>query len=175
MVAAYDARGVDKAAQARVRVPAVQVRQGRRVYLSLGGEEPLAVRGGPMRSSPRQGAWSDIERRADGGDVGRRRHAATRSEEHASCKAAPLQRACAELEASNDAREAYAPRIEGLDMSARLAELRTLGMPALRGKWRRLFRRDAPRLSRDQMIRSIAFTAFRKPRSAACRTQSNGN
>ena len=30
-------------------------------------------------------------------------------------------------------------------------------MPALRGEWRRLFRRDAPRLSRDQMIRMIAY------------------
>ena len=30
-------------------------------------------------------------------------------------------------------------------------------MPALRSEWRRLFRRDAPRLSRDQMIRVIAY------------------
>jgi len=30
-------------------------------------------------------------------------------------------------------------------------------MPALRSEWRRLFRRDAPRVSRDQMIRVIAY------------------
>ena len=118
----------------------------------------------PIDRAPRQGARSDIERRADGSDVGRRRHAAKRSEEDASSKAAPVQRAGGELEASNAARKACAPRTEGLDISARLAELRTLGMPALRGEWRRLFRRDAPRSSRDQMIRVIAYriqeTAF---------------
>lgn len=46
---------------------------------------------------------------------------------------------------------------EGQDISARLAELTTLGMPALRSEWRRLFRREPPRLSRDQMMRVIAY------------------
>ena len=41
--------------------------------------------------------------------------------------------------------------------SARLAELTTLGVPALRSEWRRLFRREPPRLSRDQMMRVIAY------------------
>jgi len=66
-------------------------------------------------------------------------------------------RAAGELKASNAEREAYAPRVEGLDVPARLVELRTLGMRALRSEWRRLFRRDAPRVSRDQMIRVIAY------------------
>ena len=42
-------------------------------------------------------------------------------------------------------------------VSGRLAELTTLGVPALRSEWRRLFRREPPRLSRDQMIRVIAY------------------
>ncbi|MGH6799709.1 MAG: DUF2924 domain-containing protein [Roseiarcus sp.] len=50
-----------------------------------------------------------------------------------------------------------APRIEGQDVSARLAELTTLGMPTLRSEWRWLFRREPPRLSRDQMVRVIAY------------------
>jgi hypothetical protein len=111
----------------------------------------------PIDVAPRQGARSDVERRAGSGDVRGRGHAAKQSGEGASSEPAPVQRAAGELKTSNAAREAYAPRIEGLDVSARLAELRTLGMPALRSEWRRLFRRDAPRLSRDQMIRVIAY------------------
>lgn len=42
-------------------------------------------------------------------------------------------------------------------VSAQLAELTTLGLPALRSEWRRLFRREPPRLSRDQMMRVIAY------------------
>jgi hypothetical protein len=42
-------------------------------------------------------------------------------------------------------------------VSSLLAELTTLGVPALRSEWRRLFRREPPRLSRDQMIRVIAY------------------
>ena len=42
-------------------------------------------------------------------------------------------------------------------VSAQLAELTTLGVPALRSEWRRLFRREPPRLSRDQMMRVIAY------------------
>jgi len=42
-------------------------------------------------------------------------------------------------------------------ISAQLAELTTLGLPSLRSEWRRLLRREPPRLSRDQMMRVIAY------------------
>jgi Protein of unknown function (DUF2924) len=45
----------------------------------------------------------------------------------------------------------------GQKASARLVELTTLGLPALRSEWRPLFRREPPRLSRDQMVRLIAY------------------
>lgn len=104
--------------------------------------------------APRQGAPADIERRADDGG---RRHGAKPSREGASSEAAPVHRAVGELKTSNDARAAYASRAEASNVSARLVELTSLAMPALRSEWRRLFRRDAPRLSRDQMIRVIAY------------------
>ena len=45
----------------------------------------------------------------------------------------------------------------GQKVSAPLVELTTLSMPALRSEWRRLFRREPPRLSRDLMMRVIAY------------------
>lgn len=42
-------------------------------------------------------------------------------------------------------------------VSSLLAELATLGLPALRSEWRRLFRREPPRFSRDQMMRMVAY------------------
>jgi len=47
--------------------------------------------------------------------------------------------------------------LAGQEVSARLAELTALGVSALRSEWRRLFRREPPRLSRDQMMRVIAY------------------
>ncbi len=85
----------------------------------------------PIDVAPPQGARSDVERRADSGDVRRRGHAAKQSGEGASSQTAPVQRAAGELKASNAARAAYAPRTEGLDVSAQLAELRTLGALAV--------------------------------------------
>jgi len=42
-------------------------------------------------------------------------------------------------------------------LSERLAALPTLSLEELRREWRRLYRTDAPRLSRDIMMRAIAF------------------
>jgi Protein of unknown function (DUF2924) len=42
-------------------------------------------------------------------------------------------------------------------VAARLAELATLDLPDLRREWRQLFRREPPRLSRDQMMRVVAY------------------
>ena len=42
-------------------------------------------------------------------------------------------------------------------VAARLAELATLDLPDLRQEWRQLFRREPPRLSRDQMLRTVAY------------------
>jgi hypothetical protein len=42
-------------------------------------------------------------------------------------------------------------------MSDRLAVLSTLSLGDLRLEWRRLYRADPPRLSRDIMIRAIAY------------------
>jgi Protein of unknown function (DUF2924) len=47
--------------------------------------------------------------------------------------------------------------LAGQEVSARLAELTALGVPALRREYRRLFRREPPRFSRDQMARAIAY------------------
>jgi Protein of unknown function (DUF2924) len=109
----------------------------------------------PIDVELRRGVQSAVER--TGGEVRTRGRAAKQSGEGASSQAAPAQRTADELNASDAARAACAPRTEDLGISARLVELRTLSMPALRGEWRRLFRRDAPRLSRDQMIRGIAY------------------
>jgi Protein of unknown function (DUF2924) len=110
----------------------------------------------PIDISPRRGVQSAIER-TGGGEVRMCGRAAKQSGEVASSEAAPAQRTGDELNASDAVPAACAPRTECLDVSARLVEFRTLGMPALRGEWRRLFRRDAPRLSRDQMMRGIAY------------------
>ena len=47
--------------------------------------------------------------------------------------------------------------LDGRSVAVRIAELSTLGLPELRAEWRRLFRRDAPRLGRDLMTRMIAY------------------
>jgi Protein of unknown function (DUF2924) len=99
----------------------------------------------------------DVARRAGGGDLRRRGQAAMQRGEGASPEAAPVQQAAGELGASTGAGASSVRAVAGLDVSARLAELTTLGMPALRSEWRRLNRREAPRLSRDHLMRAIAY------------------
>jgi hypothetical protein len=118
----------------------------------------------PIDIAPREGARLEVDRRAGSGDVRRRGHAAMQCGEGASPEAAFVKQAAGEVRASTGADAGSVGAVAGLDVSARLAELTTLGMPALRSEWRRLFRREAPRLSRDQMMRAIAYriqeTAF---------------
>jgi Protein of unknown function (DUF2924) len=118
----------------------------------------------PIDIAPRQGARLEVDRRAGSGEVRRRGHGAMQCGEGASSEAAFVQKAAGELRTSTGAGAGSVRALAGLDVSARLAELTTLGMPALRSEWRRLFRREAPRLSRDHLMRAIAYriqeTAF---------------
>jgi Protein of unknown function (DUF2924) len=111
----------------------------------------------PIDIAPRQGARLEVDRRAGSGEVRRRGHGAMQRGEGASPEAAFVQTAAGELRTSTGAGAGPVRALAGLDVSARLAELTTLGMPALRSEWRRLFRREAPRLSRDLIIRAIAY------------------
>ena len=45
----------------------------------------------------------------------------------------------------------------GSDAADRLARLETLDLSAMRQEWRRLYRAEPPRLSRDLMMRAIAY------------------
>jgi hypothetical protein len=85
----------------------------------------------PIDISPRRRAQSAIER-TGAGEVRMCGRAAKQSGEAASAEAAPAQRTGDELNASDAVPAACAPRTECLDVSARLVELRTLGMPTLR-------------------------------------------
>jgi transposase len=82
----------------------------------------------PTDISPRRRAQSAIER-TGAGEVRMCGRAAKQSGEAASAEAAPAQRTGDELNASDAVPAACAPRNECLDVSARLVELRTLGMP----------------------------------------------
>lgn len=48
-------------------------------------------------------------------------------------------------------------RASGLDVADRLAGLVTLDLSAMRQEWRRLYRAEPPRLSRDLMTRALAY------------------
>jgi hypothetical protein len=48
-------------------------------------------------------------------------------------------------------------RAPGSDVADRLARLETLDLSAMRQEWRRLYRAEPPRLSRDLMMRAIAY------------------
>jgi len=55
------------------------------------------------------------------------------------------------------ASERLAVALGGSSVAGRIAELASLDLPALRAEWRRRYRRDPPRLSRDQMMRVLAY------------------
>jgi hypothetical protein len=48
-------------------------------------------------------------------------------------------------------------RAPGSDVADRLAQLETLDLSAMRLEWRRLYRAEPPRLSRDLMMRALAY------------------
>ena len=48
-------------------------------------------------------------------------------------------------------------RAPGSDVADRLARLETLDLSAMRQEWRRLYRAEPPRLSRDLMMRALAY------------------
>ena len=48
-------------------------------------------------------------------------------------------------------------RAPGSDVADRLAQLQTLDLSAMRQEWRRLYRTEPPRLSRDLMMRALAY------------------
>ena len=48
-------------------------------------------------------------------------------------------------------------RAPGSDVTDRLARLETLDLSAMRQEWRRLYRAEPPRLSRDLMMRALAY------------------
>ena len=48
-------------------------------------------------------------------------------------------------------------RARGSDVADRLARLETLDLSAMRQEWRRLYRAEPPRLSRDLMMRALAY------------------
>src|SRR5271166_444205 len=75
----------------------------------------------------------------------------------ASAETAAAARTARASKALPHASAASVGALAGQKVAARLAELTTLGVPALRSEYRQLFRRDAPRLSRDQMVRAIAY------------------
>ena len=49
------------------------------------------------------------------------------------------------------------PRAAAEDVAAKLAALPTLSTEQLRAEWRRLYRTQPPRLSRDLMVRALAY------------------
>jgi hypothetical protein len=57
-------------------------------------------------------------------------------------------------------------------LSARLAVLPTLSFGGLRLEWRRLFRAEPPRLSRDMMIRVVAYRCRKSPMAAGPKRRS---
>jgi Protein of unknown function (DUF2924) len=110
-----------------------------------------------VNAQPRFEEPSGDERCDASGGADRGGHRAKRSGEGATSKTAPPPRTAAASKASMAASSASVRAVAGQGVSAQLAELTTLGMPPLRSEWRRLFRREPPRLSRDQMMRMIAY------------------
>ncbi len=104
-----------------------------------------------------EGSSSDESCDASGGGAHRRGRSAKRSGEAASSETAPAPRTAGASKVSTAASTSSVRALAGQDVSARLAELTTLGMPALRSEFRRLSRREPPQLSRDQMMRVIAY------------------
>jgi hypothetical protein len=64
-------------------------------------------------------------------------------------------------------------RAPGSDVADRLARLETLDLSAMRQEWRRLYRAEPPRLSRDLMMRALGYRiqeiAFGGPSKATLR------
>ncbi len=113
-------------------------------------KSPSAINGAPVPAGP-----TGDHLRADG--VRRRRGAAKRSENAPSSKPVPARRTEGDSQAPSSVIGSSGAALVDRRMSAQLGELTTLGMPVLRSEWRRLFRREPPRLSRDQMMRAIAY------------------
>ena len=109
-----------------------------------------AINGAPVPAGP-----TADHLRADG--VRRRRGAAKRSENPPSSKTVPAPRTEGDSQAPSSVVGSSGAALVDRRMSARLDELTTFAMSALRSEWRRLFRREPPRLSRDQMMRAIAY------------------